>query len=101
MNLRNWLSQPETFAKHFLKQSYKGFLNRACATLFISTFCCKSKRNAFMSQLFEKLFFAENDHKSDQTDVHVDVCVNDWSSMTKCTQKQLSILSITADLLLL
>ena len=62
LNLRNWLSQPETFAKHFLKQSYKGFLNRACATLFINTFCCKSKRSAFMSQLFEKLFFAEHDH---------------------------------------
>ena len=62
LNLRNWLSQPETFAKHFLKQSYKGFLNRACATLFISTFCCKSKISAFMSQLFEKLFIAENYH---------------------------------------
>ena len=39
--------------------------------------------------------------QSDQTDDHVDVCENDRSSMTKCTQKQFSILSITADLLFL
>ena len=84
LNLRNWLSQPETFAifwnkvtKVFSIELVQPYLSAPSAVKVKEMLLCL---NCLKSFSLQKMII-----QSDQTDVHIDVCGNGRSSMTKCT----------------